>query len=780
MPIPASARAILDALRFGQTDKSAIRSLHERDWESALRFCDQSQLTLLVGAICGEHLPAAVRRRIEDDACKNAQKFARLKSEFFTIADALEHRGIEFVTLKGFTHSPDFTTDPLLRSQGDIDLWFERDVVYRANAVLLSLGYAAYCETEDRHLPPLIRRNGWVWNGDYHDPGAPIGVDLHYQLWDAALEKVKAPGIEDFWDRRTRRLFDERPLWVLHPADALAFSAVHQLMHVLRGDARLQRAWEIASFLENRKDDAGFWNEWREMHPERLRLLETVVFRMCAEWFGCELSSCVREELERAPSGIRLWLDRHGGAPVENLFEPNKNELWLHLALADSASGRLAVLRRRLVPLKRLHENQTGRLQGLRWSLRRAAHHARVLPATLIEGARWWWLQRELGRPFLKFLLASAFFDLGAFVFFVLYNLYLLDLGYHEKFLGLVSGSMTAGTLAAALPAAFLARRLGIRGTLLVAILGGAGASLLRVAATAESALLVAAFLHGGFFSLWAVCLSPAIASLSTEKNRSFAFSLVFAAGIGIGAVGGLVGGYLPRLFSLHPFLLGATPAKRASLILSCLILALAAPAAAKIHLPRMPRDRRKTYPRSPFVLAFLSALFVWTFATGAFNPFFNAYFAGPGHLPVERIGLIYAAAQLTQVGAVLLAPLCFRRIGEVNGVASMQFMTAAALAALAMTPAGWPALVLYPLYMAFQYMSLPGLSSMLMTRVGEREREGASAMNFVITSLAGMLAAFASGAVISRYGYPVMMGAAAALAALAALLFRGLIHDKA
>jgi predicted MFS family arabinose efflux permease len=52
--------------------------------------------------------------------------------------------------------------------------------------------------------------------------------------------------------------------------------------------------------------------------------------------------------------------------------------------------------------------------------------------------------------------------------------------------------------------------------------------------------------------------------------------------------------------------------------------------------------------------------------------------------------------------------------------------------------------------------------------------------MNFVITSLAGMLAAFASGAVISRYGYPVMMGAAAALAALAALLFRGLIHDKA
>lgn len=787
MRVPAGPAAILAALRFGASHRLDTLTLSKRDWESVLSFCDRSQLTLTVGAVCGADLPHFVRQRIEEDACKNAKKFARLQAEFADIAQALDARGIEFITLKGFTHSPDFTADPLLRAQGDIDLWLQPDTVQQANAALLTLGYQPHCETENRHLPPLILPSNWEWKGDFHDPDAPISVDLHYQLWDGELEQMEVPGIESFRERRQVRVFDGRPVSVLHSADALAFAALHQLLHILRGDARLQRAWEIAGFLENRKNDAAFWAQWHQLHPERLRLMETVVFRMCAEWFGCPLSPCLQEEMERFPDGVKLWFDRHAWAPVENLFEPNKSELWLHLSLADSFRGRLAVFRRRVLPLKRLEESAQGgerpswqtRWKGLAWSGRRALHHARLLPATLAEGVQWWWLQKGLGIPFLQFQAASAFFDLGAFVFYVLYNLYLLDLGYHEKFLGLVSGAMTAGTLAAALPAAALARRFGIRNTLLLAILGGACASMLRVLSPQESVLLITAFLHGGFFSLWAVCLSPTVASLSTEKNRSFAFSLIFATGIGIGAVGGIAAGYLPTLFQSRVFLLAPVAAKRASLLLSGIVLALAAPAAMRIRLPAAPPREAKTYPRSPFLIGFLIALFVWTFATGAFNPFFNAYFAGPGRMSVSGIGLVYAASQLTQVGAVLLAPLCFRKLGEVTGVASMQFMTAIALGTLVLVPAGWAAALIYPLYMAFQYMSGPGLFSMLMGRVGEHERGGASALNFVVSSLAGMLAAFAGGSAISRFGYPATMGVAAALAACAALLFRRLIQDK-
>ena len=41
------------------------------------------------------------------------------------------------------------------------------------------------------------------------------------------------------------------------------------------------------------------------------------------------------------------------------------------------------------------------------------------------------------------FLLAESLFNLGLFVFFLLYNLHLLDLGFDESFLGMAAALMT-------------------------------------------------------------------------------------------------------------------------------------------------------------------------------------------------------------------------------------------------------------------------------------------------------------------------------------------------
>ena len=54
-------------------------------------------------------------------------------------------------------------------------------------------------------------------------------------------------------------LVDGRAIPVLCEADTLAFAALHLLMHVLHGDLRLQRAWEIAHFVHTRADDDDFW-----------------------------------------------------------------------------------------------------------------------------------------------------------------------------------------------------------------------------------------------------------------------------------------------------------------------------------------------------------------------------------------------------------------------------------------------------------------------------------------------------------------------------------------
>ena len=73
--------------------------------------------------------------------------------------------------------------------------------------------------------------------------------------------------------------------------------------------------------------------------------------------------------------------------------------------------------------------------------------------------------------------------------------------------------------------------------------------------------------------------------------------------------------------------------------------------------------------------------------------------------------------------------------------------------------------------------MSEPGLNTLLMNHVAEGERDGASAMNYLVAFSAQAVAAFAAGALFAQFGFaPVLLGAAAA-AGVAAWLFRAVVE---
>ena len=52
------------------------------------------------------------------------------------------------------------------------------------------------------------------------------------------------------------------------------------------------------------------------------------------------------------------------------------------------------------------------------------------------------------------------------FVFFFLYNLYLLDCGFNEEFLGLVTSAMAVGSIVGTVPAGIMGPGLGLRRTM--------------------------------------------------------------------------------------------------------------------------------------------------------------------------------------------------------------------------------------------------------------------------------------------------------------------------
>ena len=96
-----------------------------------------------------------------------------------------------------------------------------------------------------------------------------------------------------------------------------------------------------------------------------------------------------------------------------------------------------------------------------------------------------------------SFLLAATLFNLGLSNFFLLYNLYLLDRGFQESFLGLMTGIQTAGSICGSLPAGWLATRFGVGTSLRLAFAGAAVVCALRAAVVGRVELLALAFLGG-------------------------------------------------------------------------------------------------------------------------------------------------------------------------------------------------------------------------------------------------------------------------------------------
>jgi MFS family permease len=377
---------------------------------------------------------------------------------------------------------------------------------------------------------------------------------------------------------------------------------------------------------------------------------------------------------------------------------------------------------------------------------------------------------------FWLFYTASLFYSFGFSIFFFLFNLYLLGFHLTERSLGLIGGLMAFGGILGTIPAGICAERFGIRATLVTGLSCTVVFSLLRICFVAQPVQFVLAVLTGMTLCSWAVCLSPTVASLTTEAQRPFAFSLMFSSGIGIAALGALVAGQLPTWLQHLPHpaaaIQAAHRANRLTLEFACLAAALAIIPLLRLRLPaaapRVPLSRLS----NPFLRKFLLATAVWALVTGSFPPFANVYFVHHLGLSLQKVGFVFSLSQMVQFLAVLSAPLLFRRTGLVRGVILTQIATAAALAFLAFIRGGNGAVWLYAAYMAIQYMNEPGIYSLLMDQIPPGERSSASASTFLVTSACQALASAVMGAAIVRFGYPPVLLGIALLALVATAMF--------
>jgi MFS family permease len=396
-----------------------------------------------------------------------------------------------------------------------------------------------------------------------------------------------------------------------------------------------------------------------------------------------------------------------------------------------------------------------------------------------------WLKEKQLGRSFWVFFSIAFFFDLGFAVYFFLFSLYLLDLHFTERSIGLIVAAVSLGSVVGTLPAGFVARRTGLRPLLLACLVAAPVLGGLRLLFVEEHAQIGLAFVHG--LAMWGVCFLPSVARATTEENRTSAFSLVFSVGVGTSMVGGLLCGYLPQWLRSAGFILQPVSVKRLILFAGCGAAAFALiPLLRMGHAVRWGETVAEEHPRSavrprharlhPFLLRFLPAMMLWTGVQSSFNPFASVYLSRELHVPLLRIGVIYSAAQVLQFCAGLAAPLLFRALGIVRGVVGIQIATGAAMVCLGATHTMRLAVPLYVGFSAVQWMSGPGLYKLLMSAIPDEERSVASAMTLFCNALAGAGATAATGVLLTRFGYEKVLFGCGMLALAAAVLFQVLV----
>ena len=381
-------------------------------------------------------------------------------------------------------------------------------------------------------------------------------------------------------------------------------------------------------------------------------------------------------------------------------------------------------------------------------------------------------------RPARLFLLSTLLAWAGYGVNQVLFNLYLVEAGFQEGFIGRVISLNALGLALAALPAGWLAERRGRRLCLMLgAVVYGSG-HLLRAMVVWPEAIYGGSFLAGVGQALSAIAAAPFLSEHSTPRERTHLFSAFFAAELLAGVVGSLIGGWLPAGLvqlpaHLRPDLLHAY---RATLVCGALLdftSILPLQRLAGLREAAMNHEQAAIDPASRRMLAPIAInAFLIGVGAGLVIPFMNLYFKTRFDCSSGQIGLFFSVAQVGTAFAMLLGPLVARRIGKLRTAIASQLLSLPFLVTLGAERRLEIAVGAFWMRATLMQASTPLVGAFVMEALPPALRARSASFTNLVWNIGWAVSATLAGLVIQRFGYAVPFYLTAVLYASAALWF--------
>jgi MFS family permease len=273
----------------------------------------------------------------------------------------------------------------------------------------------------------------------------------------------------------------------------------------------------------------------------------------------------------------------------------------------------------------------------------------------------------------------------------VLFNLYLLEAGFGEDFLGFfLSISMfLAGGLA--ILAGMVADRYSRKKILLVANSTLFIAILIQYSTISPLYLLLSQLLYGIGFGFTNVCWQPYTTSVTTEEERVHVFSVRFAFFLVASLLGSLIGGFLPTIWTNLGVAVNLLTAYRFSLWVALIPLALVVLTIIPMTTDIVNKKRRSFNFGNVRNRGFIGKYaFAWTVSglgAGMFVSFFNVFFSLAFNADSTTIGIIFAFNTLVMAAGNFASPAIVDRFGKLATIIWFQVASVPFLLSLAWSP---------------------------------------------------------------------------------------------
>jgi len=365
----------------------------------------------------------------------------------------------------------------------------------------------------------------------------------------------------------------------------------------------------------------------------------------------------------------------------------------------------------------------------------------------------------------------------------VLFNLYLLRLGYGPEFIGLVKAVGALVMAFSSLPAVTVGQRWGTRR----ALIAGVGAM-----AIGYGAYSLTHFLPTGWWMAWvlgSVVLShlgltlyfvngtPFLMAATRPAERSLAFSLQVALAPLAGFAGSLVGGVLPSIIagmvdtSANDYAPFGYALLLASVLLIPGLLVLRSTREVSCELEKDESTQGGSVPYRLIIM--LTAVVVLRLAgRTASRTFFNVYLDDDLLVSTALIGALSAAGLLVSVPAALATPMLVARWGNRRVIAWGSLGIALSLLPLALIPHPGAAGISFVGVMALFSLTTGPFRVFGLELVSPRWRLAMSGALMLGVGLSTTAIALGGGYAITALGYRAMFLGAAGVSAMGALLF--------